>query len=86
MSESTKEPEANTRIPGFPPPWTWAAMEQFMLLLAGNPASEAMVSHLIEATRLQAPFMTPDLIRRELAMTVAALVDPSFPQEVQTMD
>ena len=57
-----------------------------MLLLAGNPASEAMVSHLIGATRVQAPFLTPEMIRRELAMTFAALVDPSFPQEVQTMD
>ena len=56
-----------------------------MLLLASTPASEAMVSHLVGATRTQAPFLTPELIRRELAMIFAALVDPSFPEEVQTM-
>ncbi len=76
-------PSLQTRVPGLPV--SWATMKSLMLLLAANAASEQMVEHLVDGIRQQAPFLTTELIRRELAMVFAALVDPSFPGEGQTM-
>lgn len=62
---------------------SWASLKALMMLMAANPASEAMVEHLVEGLRAEAWVLTPELIRRRLAMTFAALVDPSFPPSLE---
>ena len=83
--DEADEQALRTAIPGFPRLTTWAVMRATMLVLAATPASEAMVDHLILGLQRESSFLTPELIRRELATIFAALVDPTFPEEVQTM-
>lgn len=84
MQRNSIRPDEDDPIPGMAS-WSWAKLEMVMLTLAANDQSRIMVRHLVAGTRLESPFLTPEAIRRQLAMIFAALVDPSFPLEDRTM-
>lgn len=64
----------NTRIP----PISWTSVEAVLLGMATTEAKRIMVRHLVEGTRKQAAFLTPEGVLSELFYLAAALLDSSF--------
>lgn len=60
------------------PPVTWGAVETILLQMATSEDKRMMVTHLVEGTRKQAPFLTSDGVLAELFYLAAALLDDSF--------
>jgi len=71
------------------PPVTWTSVEAILLGMAGTEDKRIMVRHLVEGTRKQAPFLTPEGVLSELFYLAAALLDSSFrpgPSDPSTSD
>ena len=61
-------------IPGI----TWSQLKTVLENLADTPAKKTMVTHLVEATRKQAPFLPPEGSVKEIIYIGAALLDVRF--------
>lgn len=60
------------------PPVTWTSVESILLGMAATEDKRIMVRHLVEGTRKQAAFLTPEGVLSELFYLAAALLDSSF--------
>ena len=60
------------------PTVTWAEVEAILLRMAHTPDKRLMVRHLVEGTRKQAPFLTPEGVMAELFYLATALLDRDF--------
>lgn len=58
--------------------FTWAQLETVMLSLADRESKRLIVTHLIEATRKQAPFLPVEETIREILCISFALMDQDF--------
>ena len=61
-------------IPGI----TWSQLKTVLENLADTPAKKTMVTHLVQATRKQAPFLPPEGSVKEIIYIGAALLDVRF--------
>lgn len=57
---------------------TWDQLETVMLSLADTNAKKLIVSHLVEGTRKQAPFLPVEEVIREILCISFALMDADF--------
>ncbi len=60
------------------PAVSWAGVEAILLGMAHTPDKRLMVRHLVEGTRKQAPFLTPEGVMAELFYLATALLDQDF--------
>jgi hypothetical protein len=60
------------------PAVSWAEVEAILLNMATTPDKALMVRHLVEGTRKQAPFLTPEGVMTELFYLATALLDGDF--------
>jgi hypothetical protein len=65
-------------IPGV----TWNQLQSILSSLADTPAKRAMVQHLVEGTRKQAPFLTAEGSLKEIIYIGAVLLDVRFQPSV----
>ena len=57
---------------------TWEQLETVMLSLANSDCKRLIVSHLVEGTRKQAPFLPVEEVIREILCISFALMDRDF--------
>ncbi len=60
------------------PSVSWTSVETILVGMATSEDKRLMVQHLVEGTRKQAPFLTPEGILSDLFYLAAALLDSSF--------
>lgn len=60
------------------PAVSWAGVEAILMGMANTPDKRLMVRHLVEGTRKQAPFLTPEGVMTELFYLATALLDQDF--------
>lgn len=60
------------------PDMTWNQLQTVLLGLADTPMKQMMVRHLVEGTRKQAAFLTPEGALKEILHIGAALLDCGF--------
>lgn len=60
------------------PSITWSQLKTVLEHLADTPAKRTMVTHLVEATRKQAPFLPAEGSFKEILFIGAALLDVRF--------
>ena len=60
------------------PTVSWSTVEAILLRMATTEDKRMMVKHLVDGTRKQAPFLTPEGVQTELFYLAAALLDSSF--------
>lgn len=60
------------------PALNWGQLRTVLLALADTPMKQMMVHHLVEGTRKQAPFLTPEGTFKEILYIGAALLDTGF--------
>jgi hypothetical protein len=65
-------------LPNELPPMTWVQLETVMLSLANTDSKKLIVSHLVEGTRKQAPFLPVEEVIREILCISFALMDMDF--------
>lgn len=62
------------QVPGL----SWTELQTVLLALADTPVKRMMVQHLVEGTRKQAAFLSPESTFREILHIGAALLDSGF--------
>ncbi|MFN3668148.1 MAG: hypothetical protein ACK4VY_02490 [Brevundimonas sp.] len=67
-----------TKTDGQIPAISWAELQTLLLGLADTPMKRMMVQHLVEGTRKQATFLSPESTFREILHIGAALLDSGF--------
>jgi hypothetical protein len=67
-----------TETPERLPDFSWPQLQTVLLELADTPMKRMMVQHLVEGTRKQAAFLTPESTFREILHIGAALLDCGF--------
>jgi hypothetical protein len=60
------------------PAVSWAEVEGILLRMANTPDKRLMVRHLVEGTRKQSSFLTPEGVLAELFYLATALLDRDF--------
>jgi len=60
------------------PSISWASVETILIRMASTEDKRMMVTHLVQGTRKQAPFLTPEGVLAELFYVAAALLDCEF--------
>jgi hypothetical protein len=60
------------------PSMTWTQLETVMLSLANSDTKKLIVTHLVEGTRKQAPFLPAEEVIREILCIGFALMDQDF--------
>ncbi|WP_225897134.1 hypothetical protein [Brevundimonas goettingensis] len=60
------------------PAVSWNGVEAILMGMANTPDKRLMVGHLVEGTRKQAPFLTPEGVMAELFYLATALLDQDF--------
>jgi hypothetical protein len=60
------------------PTVTWSGVEAILMGMANTPDKRLMVGHLVEGTRKQASFLTPEGVMTELFYLATALLDQDF--------
>ena len=74
--------ETDNHIPAV----TWSTVEAILLRMATTEDKRMMVKHLVDGTRKQSPFLTPQGVQTELFYLAAALLDSSFSPLISDMD
>lgn len=67
------------------PDMTWAQLQAVLLGLADTPMKRMMVHHLVEGTRKQTAFLTPEGALKEILYIGAALLDAGFQPSASDM-
>jgi hypothetical protein len=67
-----------TDTEGRVPDITWTQLQTLLLGLAETPMKRMMVQHLVDGTRKQATFLSPESTFREILYIGAALLDSGF--------
>ena len=62
------------QVPGI----SWTQLQTVLLALADTPMKRMMVQHLVEGTRKQAAFLSPESTFREVLHIGAVLLDSGF--------
>lgn len=62
------------QVPGL----SWMQLQTVLLALADTPVKRMMVQHLVEGTRKQASFLSPESTFREILHIGVALLDSGF--------
>lgn len=74
LSQGLNMTETDDLIPSI----TWSQLKTVLEHLADTPAKRTMVTHLVEATRKQAPFLPAEGSFKEILFIGAALLDVRF--------
>lgn len=75
-----------TDTEGRVPEISWTQLQAVLLALADTPMKRMMVQHLVEGTRKQATFLSPESTFREILHIGAALLDTGFEPAVSDMN
>jgi hypothetical protein len=68
------------------PQFSWSQLTRQLSSLSANPANAALAPDLISATRKLAPFKPPEMVLREILSIACALMDETFPSDLETED
>lgn len=67
-----------TKTDDLVPGLTWTQLQTLLMSMADTPEKKAMVPHLVEGTRKQAPFLTPEGNLKEIIYIGAVMLDVRF--------